>query len=129
MHKINYNRIYVAPTDVCITGEELHGLLKECDISCRYSLIVMLWKFEDSLKDMNRNKNLIHVVNLKPIRYTVFLVSACGCNTKYINTTADPDQPLMRSNVFTLLAPEDYTQPTCFNQSTTILTVHNVTCA
>ena len=46
-----------------------------------------------------------------------------------INTTADPDQPLMRSNVFTLLAPEDYTQPTCFNQSTTILTVNNVTCA
>ena len=44
-----------------------------------------------------------------------------------INTTADPDQPLMRSNVFTLLAPENYTQPTCVNQ--TIQTVKNVTCA
>ena len=46
-----------------------------------------------------------------------------------INTTADPDQPLMRSNVFTLLAPENYTQPTCFNQSTTVQTVNNSTCA
>ena len=46
-----------------------------------------------------------------------------------INTTADPDQPLMRSNVFTLLAPENYTQPTCVSQSTTIHTVDNSTCA
>ena len=46
-----------------------------------------------------------------------------------INTTADPDQPLMRSNVFTLLAPENYTQPTCVNQSTTIQTMNNITCA
>ena len=45
-----------------------------------------------------------------------------------INTTADPDQPLMRSNVFTLLAPENYTQPTCVNQ-TAIQRVKNVTCA
>ena len=32
-----------------------------------------------------------------------------------INTTADPDQPLMRSNVFTLLPPDDYTysEPRC----------------
>ena len=35
----------------------------------------------------------------------------------------------MRSNVFTLLAPEDYTQPTCYNQNTTIHTVDNVMCA
>ena len=46
-----------------------------------------------------------------------------------INTTADPDQPLMRSNVFTLLAPENYTQPTCANQSTTTQTMENITCA
>ena len=45
-----------------------------------------------------------------------------------INTTADPDQPLMRSNVFTLLAPENYTQPTCVNRSKTIQT-NNLTCA
>ena len=30
-----------------------------------------------------------------------------------INTTADPDQPLKRSNVFTLLAPENYTGSRC----------------
>ena len=46
-----------------------------------------------------------------------------------INTTADPDQPLMRSNVFTLLAPENYTQPTCNNQSTATQTMENITCA
>ena len=46
-----------------------------------------------------------------------------------INTTADPDQPLMRSNVFTLLAPENYTQPTCVSQSTLTQTMNNITCA
>ena len=46
-----------------------------------------------------------------------------------INTTADPDQPLMRSNVFTLLAPENYTNLTCVSQSTTIQTINNKTCA
>ena len=30
-----------------------------------------------------------------------------------INTTADPDQPLMRSNVFTLLPPSNYTGSRC----------------
>ena len=46
-----------------------------------------------------------------------------------INTTAGPDQSLMRSNVFTLLAPENYTQPTCANQSTVTQTMKNITCA
>ena len=45
-----------------------------------------------------------------------------------VNTTADPDQPLMRSNVFTLLAPENYTQPTCINQ-TVMQVVANINCA
>ena len=40
-------------------------------------------------------------------------------------TTADPDQPLMRSNVFTLLAPGNYSGPAC----TGVQTVTNVTCA
>ena len=30
-----------------------------------------------------------------------------------INTTADPDQPIMRSNVFTLLPPDSYNTSTC----------------
>ena len=42
-----------------------------------------------------------------------------------INTTADPDQPLMRSNVFTLLAPENYNGSTCSGSQS----VANRTCA
>ena len=45
-----------------------------------------------------------------------------------INTTADPDQPLMRSNVFTLLAPGDYSEPMCTAMST-IQQAYNETCA
>ena len=47
-----------------------------------------------------------------------------------INTTADPDQPLMRSNVFTLLPPDNYTAPTCFIQmKSPIQQEVNETCA
>ena len=46
-----------------------------------------------------------------------------------INTTADPDQPLMRSNVFTLLAPENYTQPTCVSQNNVTQIIENIACA
>ena len=42
-----------------------------------------------------------------------------------INTTADPDQPLMRSNVFTLLAPLRYNEPMC----TTVQADNNISCA
>ena len=42
-----------------------------------------------------------------------------------INTTADPDQPLMKSNVFTLLAPENYTNLTCSG----VQWESNITCA
>ena len=38
--------------------------------------------------------------------YSPSLLGKYWCQV--INTTADPDQPLMRSNVFTLLAPGDY---------------------
>ena len=43
-----------------------------------------------------------------------------------INTTADPDQPLMRSNVFTLLPPDNYTKSTCAISGQA---VNNITCA
>ena len=43
--------------------------------------------------------------------YSPSLLGKYWC--QLINTTADPDQPLMRSNVFTLLAPGDYNGPTC----------------
>ena len=47
-----------------------------------------------------------------------------------INTTADPDQPLMRSNVFTLLAPENYSGPTCSSiPGLKYQILRNVTCA
>ena len=45
-----------------------------------------------------------------------------------INTTADPDQPLMRSNMFTLLAPEYYTQLTCTTELE-VQSENNSTCA
>ena len=45
-----------------------------------------------------------------------------------INTTANTDQPLMRSNVFTLLAPKNYTGSTC-SGSSQIQKVANRTCA
>ena len=43
-----------------------------------------------------------------------------------INTTADPDQPLMRSNVFTLLPPDNYNGSRCANN---FQLIDNVTCA
>ena len=43
--------------------------------------------------------------------YSPSLLGKYWCQV--INTTADPDQPLMRSNVFTLLAPEDYSGSHC----------------
>ena len=43
-----------------------------------------------------------------------------------INTTADPDQPLMRSNMFTLLPPDNYTGPNCTMSGQVVV---NITCA
>ena len=57
--------------------------------------------------------------------YSPSLLGKYWCQV-IINTTADPDQPLMRSNVFTLLAPGDYSGPTCTG---TVQTVFNITCA
>ena len=56
--------------------------------------------------------------------YSPSLLGKYWCQV-IINTTADPDQPLMKSNVFTLLAPGDYSGPTC----TGIQSVTNITCA
>ena len=43
--------------------------------------------------------------------YSPSLLGKYWCQV--INTTADPDQPLMRSNAFTLLAPGNYKRPRC----------------
>ena len=55
--------------------------------------------------------------------YSTSLLGKYWCQV--INTTADPDQPLMRSNVFTLLAPENYSGPTCIGLQPLV----NITCA
>ena len=75
-------------------------------------------------KKMQLRSRLYYFFNLQ---YNPSYLGKYWCQV--INTTADPDQPLMRSNVFTLLAPENYTQPTCVNLSTAIHTMNNMTCA
>ena len=46
-----------------------------------------------------------------------------------INTTADPDQPLMRSNVFTLLPPDSYTVGSTCAQMLSIQQTDDKKCA
>ena len=46
-----------------------------------------------------------------------------------INTTADPDQPLMRSNVFTLLPPDNYTGLGCRSMNLSVQFIDNKKCA
>ena len=59
--------------------------------------------------------------------YSPSLLGKYWCQV--INTTADPDQPLMRSNVFTLLAPGDYSGPTCSSKRLQQQVLQNITCA
>ena len=75
-------------------------------------------------KNMQLHSRLYHFFNQK---YNPSYLGKYWCQV--INTTAVPDQPLMRSNVFTLLAPENYTQPTCDSLKTVTQRVKNVTCA
>ena len=65
-----------------------------------------------------------HVVDFLNQSYGSSLLGKYWCQV--INTTADPDQPLMRSNVFTLLAPGDYSESLC----TAVQSSHDtITCA
>ena len=60
--------------------------------------------------------------------YSPSLLGKYWCQV--INTTADPDQPLMMSNVFTLLAPGDYRGTTCSSKpKLEYQVVQNITCA
>ena len=63
------------------------------------------------------NTKLIHQ------RYNSSFAGKYWCQV--INTTADPDQPLMRSNVFTLLPPENCSASHC----SSVQVIDNVTCA
>ena len=56
--------------------------------------------------------------------YSPSLLGKYWCQV--INTTADPDQPLERSNVFTLLAPENYSVAMC---NDAVQSRDNITCA
>ena len=65
-------------------------------------------------------------VKLLHQNYHTSLVGKYWCQV--INTTADPDQPLMRSNAFTLLPPENYTGATCYGYIV-VQVIENTTCA
>ena len=62
----------------------------------------------------NRFISEYHVKTFLNQPYSPSLLGKYWCQV--INTTADPDQPLMKSNVFTLLAPGDYSEPTCISK-------------
>ena len=72
---------------------------------------------EDTVSSRYHDRDLLNQ------EYSPSLLGKYWCQV--INTTADPDQPLMRSNVFTLLAPGDYNGTTC----TTVQALANTTCA
>ena len=63
-----------------------------------------------------------HNIAFRNQQYSPSLLGKYWCQ---VITTADPDQPLMRSNVFTLLAPGNYSGPAC----TLVQEVGNMTCA
>ena len=67
-----------------------------------------------------------HNIKLLNQQYNPSFAGKYWCQV--INTTANPDQPLMRSNVFTLLPPDNYTATTC-SAPTAIQHISNVTCA
>ena len=79
--------------------------------------------------DVRQGKDWVsryHNTKLINQQYNHSFVGKYWCQV--INTAADPDQPLMRSNVFTLLPPDNYTAPTC-SGAAIIQQVDYVTCA
>ena len=68
-----------------------------------------------------------HSTKLFNQRYNPSFAGKYWCQV--INTTADPDQPLMRSNVFTLLPPDNYTGLFSCSPSSSLQVIDNVTCA
>ena len=59
----------------------------------------------------NAKTSRYHDMNFLYEQYNSSFLGKYWCQV--INTTADPDQPLMRSNVFTLLPPHNYCATTC----------------
>ena len=61
---------------------------------------------DDHVLNTTDLSSIYHITAFLNQPYSPSLLGKYWCQV--INTTADPDQPLMRSNVFTLLAPENY---------------------
>ena len=85
-----------------------------------------LGRGDPDMRQMNDWSSRYHDTKLFNQQYNPSFAGKYWCQV--INTTADPDQPLMRSNVFTLLPPDSYTAPTC-SGAATIQRVDNETCA
>ena len=66
--------------------------------------------------------NYIYFLNKQ---YNTSFLSTCKYWCQVINTTSDSEQPLMRSNVFTLLPPDNYNGSSC----TSPQAIDNVSCA
>ena len=85
---------------------------------CNWPVFEIRWlRGTMSVHQRTWGKVILKLEVLRIWHQDIYTIStSCICNTcflgKYwcqvINTAADPDQPLMRSNVFTLLAPENY---------------------
>ena len=79
----------------------------------------------DQMLDSNDWFSRYHNTAFRNQPYSPSLLGKYWCQV--INTTADPDQPLMRSNVFTLLAPEEYNGSLPCTGVQTVM--GNITCA
>ena len=112
------NRILISLQCIVRTKTSLNGTYeirwcKENDTS-----IVNLGRWSPEIYSSVSNTmymyiNTISTYHLKQVtqQYNPSFLGKYWCQV--INTTADPDQPLMRSNVFTLLPPHNYTQHGC----------------
>ena len=81
----------------------------------------------DQLQNNMIRSSRYHNTKLFNQQYNPSFVGKYWCQV--INTTADPDQPLMRSNVFTLLPPENYTEESICSDPLSIQIIDNETCA
>ena len=70
-----------------------------------------LGRGDPDMRQMNDWSSRYHNTKLFNQQYNPSFAGKYWCQV--INTTADPDQPLMRSNVFTLLPPDNCNTSTC----------------
>ena len=74
----------------------------------------------------NERRSRYHDEKLLHKRYSPSLLGKYWCQV--VNTSANPDKLLMRSNVFTLLAPGDYSGITCYGHLV-VQIIPNESCA